>query len=95
MKCFLSDNHDSHLATDVIKLMREAEVVLLPAPSTTAIKSQTATIGWLNITVFRALKTYYYAALDNWLKNHPGQIFGIYNIPNVRIEAYTRAFIQH
>lgn len=63
------DNHDL-----LIKLIRELEAVFLTFPPHYSHRLEALD------TVFRPIKVYYNATPEYWLKNHPGQTFGIYDI---------------
>lgn len=81
------DNHESHCGDKVIKLAHDSGVVMVTLVPHTSHKTQP-----LDRTVFGPLKHLYGVDIDTWLRNNPGQTFGIYNIASVLGLCYARAF---
>lgn len=71
----LCDNHESHLSLEVLNLCKENGVTMLTFPPHSTNKLQPLDVG-----VFKPFKTYYNAAIDTWMMQHPGQTATIYNV---------------
>ncbi|KAB0805318.1 hypothetical protein PPYR_02288 [Photinus pyralis] len=82
----LLDNHRSHLGLKTIDFCRDNGIVLLSFPPHTSHKLQP-----LDRSVYGPLKTYMNSAMDAWMKNHPGQTMGIYDLPGLVAEALPKA----
>jgi len=46
----------------------------------------------LDVTVYSPLKTYFYQAIENWLRNHPGRPVTEYEISELLGVAFPKAF---
>ncbi|KAF2884672.1 hypothetical protein ILUMI_21507, partial [Ignelater luminosus] len=71
----IMDNHESHLAPEVLNIAKENGVILLTIPAHTSHKLQA-----LEVSVFGPFQNFYNAAVDSWMVRHPGQTLTIYNV---------------
>ncbi|KAF2896681.1 hypothetical protein ILUMI_09496, partial [Ignelater luminosus] len=69
------DNHESHLAPDVLNIAKENGVILPTILPHTSHKLQA-----LDESVFGPFQNFYNAAVDSWMVRHPGQTLIIYNV---------------
>lgn len=72
------DNHDSHIALDVVDLARLHGVIILTIPPHTSHRLQP-----LDRSVYGPFKTAYNRAMDGWLRSNPGKTVTIYDIPGL------------
>ncbi|XP_065664530.1 uncharacterized protein LOC136086178 [Hydra vulgaris] len=70
------DNHSFHLHFETLNLAKENGIVMLSFPSHCSHKLQPQ-----DVSVFRLFKKYLSVAQDAWLRNNPGKIITIYDIP--------------
>ncbi len=84
----LLDNHDSHLAIEVLNYAKENGVVLLSFPPHCSHKLQP-----LDRTVFGPLKRLLSAAQDAWMRNNPGKTMTIYDLPGIVRDTWPRAAV--
>lgn len=82
----LMDNHQSHLSIEAIDLCKNNGVTILTIPPHCTNKLQPLDVGLL-----KPFQTFYNAAVDAWMMNHPGQTFTIYNVAACVGIAYPRA----
>lgn len=80
------DNHESHITIDSINFCKENGIHLLTIPPHTSQKLQP-----LDRIVFGTLKSYYNAACDHWMLNHPGRPLTIYDLAGCLKNAYPDA----
>lgn len=85
----LLDNHQSHLSVPVIDFCKQNGVVLLSFPPHCSHKLQPLDRG-----VYGPLKTFVNSFCDAWMKNHPGKVMSIYDIPGIVRDALPRAATQ-
>ncbi|XP_065557820.1 uncharacterized protein LOC136025761 [Artemia franciscana] len=83
----LMDNHDSHMSYSFISAAKEMGLQILTFPPHTSNRLQT-----LDVTVYSPLKTYFYQAIENWLRNHPGRPVTEYEISELLGVAFPKAF---
>jgi hypothetical protein len=83
----LLDNHESHIAVDVLDFCKEVGIVLLTFPPHCSHKLQP-----LDLTVYGPLKNYYNKALTDWMVSNPGKTVTIYDIPKLAAIAIPLAF---
>ena len=79
----LLDNHESHLSIGALNFASTNGIVMLSFPPHCTHKLQL-----LDRSLYGPLKKYINTAIDEWLLNHPGQTFTIYDIPGVIAEAW-------
>ena len=72
------DNHSSHLHFETLNLVKENGIVMLSFPPHCSHKLQPR-----DVSVFRPFKKYLSGAQDAWLRNNPGKVITIYDIPKV------------
>ncbi|XP_072380813.1 uncharacterized protein [Diabrotica undecimpunctata] len=82
----LMDNHQSHLSIEAIDLCKNNGVTILTIPPHCTNRLQPLDVG-----LFKPFQTFYNAAVDAWMMNHPGQTFTIYNVAACVGTAYPRA----
>lgn len=80
------DNHVSHLGLQTIDFCRQTGIVLLSFPPHTSHKLQP-----LDRSVYGPLKSYLNNCMDAWMKNNPGQVMTIYDLPGLVAEALPKA----
>ena len=80
------DNHQSHLAPEVLQLAKQHGVVLLTLPPHCTHKLQPLDVG-----VFGPFMTYYNQAISNFHMNHPGQRVDIYNLAEFVGQAHQKS----
>jgi hypothetical protein len=73
--CYYFDNHDCHMSIEVIYLARQNGVIIVTFPPHCINKLQPLDVG-----VYKVFKTYYNAAVDSWMMQHPKQTLSIYDI---------------
>lgn len=83
------DNHESHVSLAAIELAKSSGIILLTFHPHTSHKMQP-----LDRTVFGPFKTYYNAAINNWMLSpgNSGKPVSIYDIAALAGQAYPRAF---
>lgn len=81
----IMDNY-VHISLQALNLAKENGVTILTLPPHSSGKLQP-----LNVGVFKAFKTSYYAAIDSWLLRNPGRPITIYEIAACVGEAYLKA----
>ena len=74
----LLDNHYSRLAIDVLDCCKDNEVVLLSFPTHYSHKLQP-----LDRTVFGHLKKIWGREQQTWMRNNPGKIMTIFDLPGI------------
>ncbi|KAK6166826.1 hypothetical protein SNE40_023441 [Patella caerulea] len=79
----LLDNHQSHLAIEVLDFAKQNGIVMLSFPPHCSHRLQP-----LDISVFGPLKKKVSQAQSNWLRNHPGKPIGIYDIASILCEPW-------
>ena len=79
----LLENHNSHLATEVLEFAEQNGIILLSFPPHCSHKVQP-----LDISFFGPLKKRISQAQQNWLCCHPGQCMTIYDAPGTTGEAW-------
>lgn len=77
------DNHSSHISLQVVELCKNAGIVLLTLPPHTSHKLQP-----LDRSVYGPLKTFYYRALDDWMRTYPGRSVSIYEVGQLTSKAF-------
>lgn len=80
------DNHESHLAPEVLNIAKENGVHLLTIPPHTSHKLQA-----LDVSVYGPFQKFYNAAADSWMFRHPGQTLSIYNVAELVGQAFEKA----
>ena len=75
---FLLDNCSAHLSIDIIKYANENGVMCLSFPPHTSYRLQL-----FDVSVYGLLKTNEASAQDCWVKNHPGKVMTIYDLPSI------------
>ncbi|CAE1309735.1 unnamed protein product [Acanthosepion pharaonis] len=83
------DNVEEHITIKTIDLARENGVLLLTLPSHTSHRLQP-----LDKAVYGPFKKAYNAAMDGWIRSHPGRTVTIYDIPTIVSEAHLCAMSQ-
>ncbi|KAF2885597.1 hypothetical protein ILUMI_20581 [Ignelater luminosus] len=81
----ITDNHESHLASEVLNIAKENGVILRTIPPHTSHKLQT-----LDLSVFGLFQNFYNAAVDSWIVRHPGQTLTIYNVAELVGQAFDK-----
>jgi hypothetical protein len=66
------------MSIEVIDLARETGATIVTFPPHCTHKLQLLDVG-----VYKAFKTYYNAAVDSWMMQHPGQTLSIYDIGGI------------
>ena len=82
----LLDNYYAHLSIEALNLAKDKGVVCLSFPPHTTHKLQP-----LDVSIYGPLKKYIAASQDAWMKNHPGSVVSIYDLPAILSEALPRA----
>ncbi|KAF2891222.1 hypothetical protein ILUMI_14951 [Ignelater luminosus] len=82
----IMDNHESHLAPEVLNIAKENRVILLTIPPHTSHKLQT-----LDVSVFGPFQNFYNAAVDSWMVRHPQQTMTIYNVAELVGQAFDKS----
>lgn len=83
------DNVEVHITIKTIDLACENGVVLLTLPPHTSHRLQP-----LDRAVYDPFKKAYNAAMDGWIRSHPGRTVTIYDIPTIVSEAQLCAMSQ-
>lgn len=84
----LLDNHQSHLSLKAIEHAKNNGVVLMSFPPHCSHRLQP-----LDRSVYGPFKHYVSIAQENWLRNHPGKVMSIYDIPSIVREALPKAAV--
>lgn len=74
----LLDNHQSHLDIEVLELAKENNVVMLSYPPHCSHRLQPLDVG-----VYGPFKTYLATCQDAWMRNNPGKVMSIYDLPSI------------
>ncbi|XP_063391330.1 uncharacterized protein LOC134676874 [Cydia fagiglandana] len=82
----LLDNHSSHVSIKCIDYCRENGIVMLSYPPHCSHKLQP-----LDRSVFGPFKKAVNTACDAWIRNNPGRVMTIYNIPSIVATALPQA----
>ncbi|KAF2903168.1 hypothetical protein ILUMI_03015 [Ignelater luminosus] len=82
----IMDNHESHLAREVLNIAKENEVILRTIPPHTSHKLQAR-----DVSVFGPFQNFYNAAVDSWVVRHPGQTLTIYNVAELVGQAFDKS----
>lgn len=67
------DNHDSHLAIEVLNFCKDNGIIMLSFPPHTSHRLQP-----LDKSVYGPFKKFYFATIDYWMTNNPGKTFVYY-----------------
>lgn len=71
----IMDNHESHLSIETLDVAKANGVHVLTLPPHTSGKLQPLDVG-----IFSPFKTYYNAAMESWMLQHPGKPVSIYDV---------------
>lgn len=82
----LYDNQESHLSIEVLDLGKAHGVTIVTFPYHSTNKLQP-----LDVAVYKPLRTYYNAAVDNWLMVNPKKTLTIYEVAPCVWEAHEKA----
>ncbi|ESO03971.1 hypothetical protein HELRODRAFT_173013 [Helobdella robusta] len=82
----LLDNHESHVSISVLDYGKNSGVIMLSFPPHCSHKLQPH-----DRSVFGPLKKFVGLAQDAWMKNYPGQLMTIYDIPEIVNKAFPQA----
>lgn len=82
----ICDNHESHISIKVVEIARKAGVTVLTLPPHTSNKLQP-----LDLAVFGPFKSFYNAAVDEWMLKHPGIPLTIYQVAECVGQAFMRS----
>lgn len=80
------DNHESHVSLEIAETARLNGVIIVTLPPHCSNKLQP-----LDKAVFSPFKTFYNAAIDSWLVNHPGVPMTLYQIAECVGIAHSKA----
>ncbi|XP_063220582.1 uncharacterized protein LOC134529986 [Bacillus rossius redtenbacheri] len=81
----LFDNHESHLSLEVINIARDNGVTIVTFPPHCSHRLQP-----LDVAVYKAFKSFYNAAVDTWMMQHPGNTLTLYDIAGIVKIAHER-----
>ncbi|GFR78125.1 tigger transposable element-derived protein [Elysia marginata] len=84
------DNHSSHISVPAIDFCTDNNIVMLTLPPHAFHKLQP-----LDRTVFGPSKTYFNSKAQNWMREHPGQLMSIYDLPGIVKEAMPLPMTAH
>lgn len=82
------DNHSSHLSIEGLEFAKQNGIIMVSFPPHCSHKLQP-----LDLSVFGPLKKRTVSALQNWLRNHPGQSMTMYDLPRVVVEAWNNSLV--
>ena len=80
------DNHGSHLSIEAIQLAKDNGAVMLSFPPHCSHRLQP-----LDRSVYGPFKRFVSSAQDAWMRNNPGKVMTIYDIPCLVADALPRA----
>jgi hypothetical protein len=83
----LMDNNDSHMSYDLFSAAKEMGLQILTFPPLTSNKLQPH-----DVNIYSPLTSYFYQAIENLLRNHPGRPVMEYKISKLLGAAFPKAF---
>lgn len=86
----LLDNHQSHLSPSVLDYAKSNGITMLSFPPHCSHRLQP-----LDRSVFGPFKKHVNTAMDSWMRNNPGKVMTIYNIPSIVKIAFPLALTQN
>ena len=82
----IMDNHESHLSIEALDLAKSSGIHILTLHPHTSGKLQPLDVG-----IFGPFKTYYNAAIDSWMLQHPGKPVTIYDVGEIAGIAFLKS----
>ena len=83
----LYDGHTTHVNSVLVEWARKHNIILFVLPPHTSHILQPLDVG-----IFGPLKTMYYSQCQNYMRQHPGEIIGRWNICRIICAVYYKAF---